>query len=70
MIDYVQWECHLSQANFTTELHDYLLTVHYLFAKRDDLIICGNATAVIEWLPVSFLKGSLAWFRVSLSSYY
>ena len=70
MIDNVEWECHLSQADFTTQVQDHLLTVHYLFTKRNDLIICGDITAAMEWLPVSFLKGSLAWFRVSLSLYY
>jgi len=70
MIDNVEWECHLSQADFTIQVQDRLLTVHYLFTKRNDLIICGDITAAMEWLPVSFLKGSLAWFRVSLSLYY
>ena len=70
MINNVEWECHLSQADFTIQVQDQLLTVHYLFTKRNDLIICGDVTAAMERLPVSFLKGSLAWFRVSLSLYY
>jgi len=68
MIDDVHWECHLSQADFT--IQDHLLTVHYLFTKRNDLIVSENPTAAMAWLSVSFLKGCLAWFRVSLGSYY
>jgi len=61
----VHWECHLLNSPASSSILQYLLTFHYLFTRRTDLI-CVTVSEALGWLPLSFLKTSLAWFRVSL----
>ena len=61
----VHWECHLLNTPASSSILQHLLTFHYLFTRRPDLI-CVTVSEALEWLPLSFLKASLAWFRVNL----
>ena len=56
----MHWEYHLSKATASRAIRNSLLTLHYLFTERNDPL----ATKMLEFLPVSFLNASLAWFRV------
>jgi len=60
----VHWECHLLNTPASSSILQHLLTFHYLFTRRTDLI-CVPVSEALGWLPLSFLKASLAWFRVS-----
>jgi len=60
----VNWECHLLNTPACSSILQHLLTLHYLFTRRADLI-CVTVNEALGWLPLSFLKASLAWFRVS-----
>ena len=61
----MHWGCHLLNTPASSWTLKYLLTFHYLFTRRADLI-CVTVSEALGWLPLSFLKASLAWFRVSL----
>jgi len=61
----VHWECHLLNTPASSSILQHLLTFHYLFTRRADLI-CVTVSEALGCLPLSFLKASLAWFRVSL----
>ena len=60
----VHWEFHLSNIPTSLDILNHILTVHYLCVKRNDLI-CVTIGDSLEWLPLSFLKASLVWFKVS-----
>ena len=60
----VHWECHLLNTPASSSILQRLLTFHYLFTRRADLI-CVTASEALGWLPLSCLKASLTWFRVS-----
>jgi len=59
----VHWEYHLSKATASQTIRNSLLTIHYLFTERNDALD-RDTTKMLEFLPVSFLNASLAWFRV------
>ena len=61
----VHWNCHLLNTPASSSILQYLLTFHYIFTRRTDLI-CVTASEALGWLSLSFLKASLAWFRVNL----
>jgi len=60
----VHWKCHLLNMPASSSILQYLLTFHYIFTRRTDLI-CVTVSEALGWLPLSFLKASLAWFRVN-----
>jgi len=61
----VHWECHLLNTPASSSILQHLLTFHYLFTRRANPI-CVTVSEALGWLPLSFLKASLAWFRVNL----
>ena len=60
----VHWECHLLNAPASPSILQHLLTFHYIFSRRADLV-CVTFSEALGCLPLSFLKASRAWFRVS-----
>ena len=59
----VRWEYHLSKATASRTIRNSLLTIHHLFTERND-DIDRDATKMLEFLSLSFLTASLAWFKV------
>ena len=61
----VNWEYHLSKATASRAIRNSLLTIHYRFTERNDYM---DRNPMLEFLPLSFLNASLAWFRVRTCS--